>query len=734
MAQTKFRFDPYLQRINADKLKKMVRMWGGTGKLRKDECIAVIQSGLSDLAKVRAAVQSLDPWEQNSLAILKTFGNEIESEVLHIAIRATATPLPPRMSKTGWNDQGAVIAALFSRGLILSGGYSPDYFSGYGSARVFTDDRLTAAAAPLEVQPFEIEPMPPPQHTVYRRPPTVALDVIGLLQAISDLGGLRLTKAGELRVAAVNKLRKALKWDEKGIKIEGLFFPDPAMAWISALRHSDLLVPGNDSLTLGEPPEHFAARPYGKQIRLLLDGFLRSVSWSEISGSRSFSFRKNYYLGRQALVIGLQSLPQDVPGFFSIDNFERALFDRIGEYFSLGYVPRRPTYFHGKSEAQKQQEIDAWQTKLRDNWLAQERPWIDAALKTWGYFLGMVELALDDDSIIGFRLTSLGREVLHPELTTKHQDSAAHPNFEGAAWVVQPNFEVIAYLDRISAIQLAFLERFAERHQVNQHTALFRLNQNSVYRGLESGSTLDELLQGLERGADAGLPQNVVVELREWAALREKITLYHRASLLEFSDEKALQAACQAGLMGIVVGERYLILEEVTSKSEFQRRDYALALPSCLTISEQGKVRIQAGYSDLWIAAQLDQWAEPVSDGWQLTAESIATALRSGKRLADLLNLLTSRSKKSIPKLLRVALHTWSGENLNVELDGVLLLRCRDDEVFQALAASQQLRPYLKGRLDRNILLINKEDFEKVTNILHWARIQIADQIEVIAL
>ena len=732
MVESQFLFDHYFQRVNADKLKKMARMWGGTGKLRKDECIAVLEAGLSDPVKVRTAVQSLDPWEQNALAILKSFGNEIKSEVLHIAIRATGTRLPPRKSRTGWNDQGAVIAALFSRGLILSAGYSPDYFPGYSSERVFTDERLAAAAAPLAVQPFEIEPMPTPQHTVYRRPQTVALDVIGLLQTISDLGGLGLTKTGELRVATVNKLRKAMKWDEKGLEIEGLLFPDPAMAWIGALRHSDLLVPEDGFMALGESPEHFAARPYGAQIRLLLDGFLRSVDWSEVSGSRSFDSRKDYDLGRQALIIGLQGLPQDRLGFFSIADFERALFDRIGEYFSLGYLPRRPYYFHGKSEAQEQQEIDVWQIKLRENWLAQERPWIVAALKTWAYFLGMVELALEGSEIVGFRLTRLGREVLHPELAAKSDDATVQPVFEASSWVVQPNFEMIAYLERISAPQLAFLERFAERDQVNQHTALFRLTRNSVYRGLESGSTFDELLQGLERGADAGLPQNVVVELREWAALREQITLYHRASLLEFSDQQALQAALQAGLKGTVVGERYLLLTEDISNSEFQYRDYALALPPCLNISEQGKIRIQAGYHDLCISAQLDQWAERVPDGWQLTADSVANAIGFGKRLTDLLNLLATRSKKAISKLLRLALHTWVGENLSVELGRVLLLRCRDDEVFQALATSQQLRPYLKGKLDRNIFLINDEDFEQVSAILLWARIQIADQIEVI--
>jgi hypothetical protein len=105
--------------------------------------------------------------------------------------------------------------------------------------------------------------------------------------------------------------------------------------------------------------------------------------------------------GWQSL-IGLQSLPKDVPGFISTDNFERALFDCIGEYFSLGYVPRRPTYFHGKSEAQKKQEIDAWQTKLRENWLIQERPLSLTPLAGQNHFLRLATFFQGQNSEKGF--------------------------------------------------------------------------------------------------------------------------------------------------------------------------------------------------------------------------------------------------------------------------------------------------------------------------------------------
>ena len=182
------RYDPYLQLVNADRLKGMVRTWGGTSKLVKGECIAVIEAGLGDPVKVRAAIQNLDLWERNALAILKTFGNEIEAEVLNTAIWATGVKLPPRIQNPRWSRENALVEVLLSRGLVLLSEGNPGYFPSYSSSKVFTDERLTAEAGSLEVQSLEMVPVPTPEQTLYRRPPTVALDTIGLLQAISDLG------------------------------------------------------------------------------------------------------------------------------------------------------------------------------------------------------------------------------------------------------------------------------------------------------------------------------------------------------------------------------------------------------------------------------------------------------------------------------------------------------------------------------------------------------------------
>ncbi len=729
------RFDKFLPHVNADKLKPMVRMWGGESKMIKAECIACITNGLSDPSRVSAALQTLEPWEQAALAVLKLYGNQVPGEVLDVAIRAAGVDIPQHINNSRWDRRGAVVDALFHRGLILSGDDSPGYFSSYGSTTVFTDERLTAQAAPLVVRPFEITPITAPQNAMYRRPPTVALDMIGVLQAISNMGGLRLTQKGDLRVAEVKELRKAVNWPEKGVQIDGIFFPDPATAWVEAFRHSDLLSLQNNVLILRESPEQFATQSYEDQIRYVLEGLLRSNVWSEMMDiGMHYHNQQKSYQGRQVLLVGLKSLPLDVDGFFSIDDFELALFNRIGEHFSISYVENRPSFYRKETPSQQIQALAEWQTKLRKNWLVTERRWIIAALKTWAYFLGLVELALDENEINGFRLTALGYAILHPELAATHETVAHSPKTATHAWVVQPNFEVIAYLEQISALQLAFLERFAERKQANQHTALFRLTRHSVYRGLESGASLDDLLEGLVRGSHAEIPQNVLIELREWAALREQITLKHRIKLLEFPDKQSLETACQRDLKGKIVGERFLLLTGKVSKLDFlgsSRKNYALALPRCLSITEQGRIRIQKDYQDLWIAAQLDQWAERQSDGWQLTADSVAKAVQSGKKLADFLNLLAIRLKESLPKFTHLALQAWAGGDMKAELGKTVALHCRNNEVFQALAASRQLRPYLKGKLTHNTLLVNDADIEQVLAILEWAGVTISGNFEV---
>ncbi len=727
-------FDEDLPRVGADKLKKMNALWGGNNKMRKDDGIACISNGLKDHQKVRAAVANLKPWERNALALIKRMGGTIPSHTLKIGILASGLH-PPR--SYGYRDD--LIEHLLHRGLLLvTGSYSPDYLESYSyrSSLLYSDERLLVPIGQPECLPLEIRPIQPSGEAHFRRPSAIALDVMGILHAIENMGGLRLTQNGTVRVSDEAKLRKAMRWDEKGMEIEGFLFPNPVHAWLSAFGYSDLLQKTEGGLlVLKESPEHFASRPFSEQIRLLLEGFLRMDTWWEASIKNSYfdNDGKGRSQGRMAITMALTALPLNPESVYSIRDFDKALYQRIGEDFALDYPPNRPSYYRSTDAARQKQELLQWQETTRSDWLKQEFPWLVGAFTTWLYFMGLVELFVDNGQLAGFRLTDTGRVTFHPELATVTPEEPSAQTENQPAWVVQPNFDIIAYLERVSAPQLAFLERHAERTASHKHTAHYRLTRESVYRGLESGTKLEELVHILQTGSQAELAQNVLVELREWAGLRERILLRREARLLEFASPHALQTSLEQGLKGSIVAGRFLLLEPDAKVPEATSIDYAKPLPKNLTATETGLIGWKRIPSDLVTAAQLDQWAEVTADdSWQITRTSVTKALKPGKKLTELLDLLNNRLKPSLPPLLDLALRSWAGASYPIELESVIVLRCRPEKVFQVLISSPLMISYWKGYIYPDLLFVEREQLEPLRERLQWLGWQISERLNII--
>jgi hypothetical protein len=446
--------------------------------------------------------------------------------------------------------------------------------------------------------------------------------------------------------------------------------------------------------------------------------------------------------GRLAIVTALSGLPVDSKDFYAIEDFDQALFNRIGENFSLSYPPSPPYFLYTASAKEKEQALDEWHTKLRESWQKKERPWLEKAFTTWLYFLGLVELAVSNGAPVAFCLTDMGQAVFHSELQDLVRSEEANTKSpDQPAWLVQPNFDVVVYLDHVSPPQLAFIERHAERKQAHQHTAHYLLTRESVYRGLESGTTITEILEGLQAGFQNELPQNVIVELREWAALCERIVLHRRAQLLEFPDARALQESLSQRNAGRVVGDRFLLIESgsaphTRSKSDrVETIDYAQALPKNLDVSEDGIISLYSGDRDLIVHAQLDQWAVRLSDTeWHLTAEKLTSQLKTGRKVAEFIGLLNERLTHPLPPLLEIALRSWAGETYPVELDSVVVLRCAQENLYRAISTSQRMGPFLKGSIPPNLLIIDATQLETFRAQLNWLGCSISEQLSVIPL
>lgn len=729
MPASPLRYDSLFPHIRSAQLKTMVRMWGGGSQTRKDDCIQIIKEGLANPVRVQAAVAALAPWEANALALVKAAGGVMDSSALCVALRASGVDLP----RTNWgraDDHNAVLMPLIRRGLVLTAYSSdPTCLTSYGSNSVFTDERLLAATGPLTVSPFKLKPTAPPADTIHRRPQAVALDLIGLLQAIDTQGGIGLTQNGALRVNDVRRLSKTLGWGEDKTVIDGLPFPNLTLGLVHALRHARVLQDLGGLLTLTAPVSAFAAQPYAEQVRSLLAGIAQSSEWDERGAQVGYFDLTRLIQARQALVMALSALPSQGMRFFAIDDLDRALFERIGEHFSLSHVYSQP-YSYGKTPEQVKQDVLIWQTQVRQDWLGRERRWLDSALTTWCYYLGMVELGLGDQTVYALRLTDLGRAVLYPD----HAGQEPAPATESqTAWVVQPNFDIVVYLEQATSEQLAFLERHAERFQTQQHVAQYRLTRAAIYTALESGSTLNRLLALLEAGSGRPLPQNVVTEVREWAALREQVTLHRRARLLEYNDSASRDANVKH-LNGVAVGDRFLLVNAHQAPQAHARHrvNYAATLTKCLVADENGRLTSALPLPDLLLEAQIGRWAVALNAGhWQLTQESVAAGVKTGLPLAELQRLLADRLIHPAPRLLAIALHAWAGEHSGVKLAGVTVLQCAQPAIFEAIVTSPKLRPFLRGQIGPDLVLVDQTQLEGLREHLRWAGLEIAPELAV---
>lgn len=738
------RFDPYLDAIGASELKRMVRLWGvPSAKLSKVETMAAIRAGLADPQRVAAVLAGLTPFERTALSLLRFMGGELDATALGIALRAAGRTGPsPRHpwqndAPAGW------LQPLADRGLLLAlDSYAPhrvsDYDSwSYRSRMVFSDCRLLLPSLRPQPCPLPVAPVAAPAVSVSRRPQSVLLDLISAIQAIDDMGGLRLTEQNSVYAADLKQLGGRLKWTDV-LDLDGLRIPKPIHAVVSALRHGGLLTEAHRRLVPGEPVVAFSVRPPSEQVLATLRGFLNAREWWEGSPDDSSwsEYRATDYIrARLALLAALLALPDADETFVALDAFGDALFERVGEWVSIGHKSPRP-YSCGRPAGEVQSAEAKWRAELQAGWQAREQRWLESAFRSWLYWLGLVELGSAAGSVTVFRLTDLGRRVLHrtPETEPGRAAVATAP-----AWVVQPDFGITVYLEQATPRQLAFLERCAERHNAQHHVVQYRLTRESVYRGLESGSTIDELLDGLAAGATRELPGNVVAELRGWTGLCEQVTLHRCLRLLEFANEAERQAAiAAASLEGEPVGDRFLLLNSASGDAPDpmlpvavqERFDYSRPLPACLTVTITGRVRLAGRHADLLVRAEIAAWAAPAGhDGWQLTAASVGAAVRAGGNVTAFLALLEKRLAKPMPPALGVALRAWGGERLEVELARAVVLRCPQREVLDAISHHPAIKDCSRGRLGPNAVLVDSTRLGELRQALDWVGLTVSKEL-----
>ena len=121
------------------------------------------------------------------------------------------------------------------------------------------------------------------------------------------------------------------------------------------------------------------------------------------------------------------------------------------------------------------------------------------------YMGGIVFAHLGDD--VAIRVTDIGQHLFYGEPIAGYEPESS--------FIVQPNHEVLAssYL----APELRWkLNHIAELHQADQ-ISTYKFSPESIYNGLRSGFSSDEILAFLKAHSKTGIPQNIEVSIKDWA-------------------------------------------------------------------------------------------------------------------------------------------------------------------------------------------------------------------------
>lgn len=287
------------------------------------------------------------------------------------------------------------------------------------------------------------------------------------------------------------------------------------------------------------------------------------------------------------------------------------------------------------------------------------------------------------------RLTSAGRAIVAGQ-----EPNLSAPPIEQTL-VVQPNLEIIVYRQGLTPSLIARLTRIAEWKSLGLACTL-SLTAETVYRGLESGETMPELLALFERHGTHALSETVLDSLRSWASKRERVSVYPSAMLLEFRSPADLDLAVRRGLVEQRVTDRIGLIssESRIDYSQFRlvgTRDYLAADEVCVDASADGLIiAVNEHKSDLLLESELRRFAEPVHTNgdrpeYRATIASLRAAREAGLNVLALDAWFRRRAGQGLPA--GVLLLLTADESPPFQLGSRTIVRVPTEELADGLAA-----------------------------------------------
>ena len=339
----------------------------------------------------------------------------------------------------------------------------------------------------------------------------------------------------------------------------------------------------------------------------------------------------------------------------------------------------------------------------------QGEAWVEAMFLGWALPLRLIEAAQDGEGW-WVRLSPVGRNLLGrgpaPDLM--------HPF--PRCLVVQPNGDVIAYRHGLTPGLIAKLSRFADWKMIGPACTL-GLSADSVYRGLESGLTLADIVAVLQQHSGHPVPANVQDLIRRWAGKRERITVHTSATLLEFAVPADLDAAVARGLVTQKLSDRIGLANGDLDYKHFRllgNRDYEARPQRCVKFAADGVTfTVDVAASDLLLEAELSRLAVPLNaDGterqYRITPETAAAVRQQGLTVAELDQWSQDRSGEPLAPSARLLLAGADGSA--GEMRRLLVLTLPSDAVTDGVCQWLETGDLLDDRLGPRTVTVAEEN------------------------
>ncbi len=542
---------------------------------------------------------------------------------------------------------------------------------------------------------------------------------------------LPLTQAGLVRKRSLRQVNEQLLLPDPAVEHAHGEAEAPRIYFLRLLLQDlGLLAERDEHLeapnTPGQIPE-FWREPVLQRAARALESWMAIETWSELLGLSLASLDLDLLRARRTLLEQLGTLPVAV--WISAERFSNRLL--------LGTPSLLVETHHIRMWAAVLQADDEYAARHNQRLADIQSAFVGRAVSGPLHWLGIVDIALDDDRLLAFRITKQGGQVLNLVNRTNMGQVAPHPDRqlddEGRV-VVQPSFHILV-LGPVPEFSLAQLELFAERLKADRSAFEYVLSQETVYRGQQSGLTVDGIVAALRQMSSVPIPTNVLRSLRDWDEQYQRIVFHKRVALMHTSSAGQLEELWQDTSVRRHLGRRLTptvatvrVGHRVALRDALFNRGVLAALShhqnACV-----GRVRARPSGElvrlldgpDLLLEACLAELAEMQDGIHVITQGAVTQALQRGMTVLEYLNCLARVNRGPLPDELRARIKAWGHYYGKATLRTTTLLEVQDASVAQELLTDPALAVFLspfpsdpRGRL----LLVQSDDLSTVRELL----------------